>query len=247
MTKQYWGFHKETLIVNQTPVEARVVAEQALIPKTALKVKPLPDKEGFQVCVVLDENKCAVGSEYIEDHRGKTVYNKQAPAQSKVVTQLGAIEEGWTLKVSPTPYHTFSESLDDWELTPEAAQKQLSDALKASKSDIDSTAADISNRWTRFAEEYEKREAQALAFKGAGYTGECGDYITMFSKRAGLTTTEATDLILLQAETLRTLQAQLASERMRKYELDACATVESIQLLAQEICTNLTAIGESHE
>ncbi len=247
MTKQYWGFHKETLIVNQTAVGTRLVAGQALIPKTALKEKPLPEKEGFQVCAILDENKCAVGSEYVEDHRDKMIFDKQDPNKAKLVVTLGVIEDGWTLKEPPTSYHTFSELLDDWELTPEAAQKQFSDVLKASKSDIDSTAADISNRWTRFAEEYEKREAQALAFKAAGYTGECGDYITMFSERAGLTTTEATDLILLQAETLRTLQAQLASERMRKYELDACATVESIQLLAQEICTNLTAIGENHE
>ncbi len=235
---KYWTIEKKT-----REVIGSGDADKWNIPRNALLVEPLPPKEGFSV-VATDDLK---GTEYIENHRGKTVYNKQAPTQSKAVTQLGVIEEGWTLKESPTPYHTFSDLLDDWELTPEADQKQFSDALKASKSEIDSTAADISNRWTRFAEEYEKREAQALAFKGAGYTGECGNYITMFSERAGLTTTEATDLILLQAETLRTLQAQLASERMRKYELDACATVELIQLLAQEICTNLTVIGDSYE
>ncbi len=235
---KYWTIEKET-----KEVIGSGDTDKWNMPRNVLMVEPLPPKEGFAV-VAVDDLK---GTEYVEDHRGKTVYKKQAPTQSKIVIQLGAIEDGWTLKEPPTSYHTFSELLDDWELTPEAAQKQFSDELKASKSEIDSTAADISNRWTRFAEEYEKREAQALAFKNAGYTGECGDYITMFSDRAGLATTEATDLILLQAETLRTLQAQLASERMRKYELDDCSTVESIQLLAQEICTNLTAIGESHE
>lgn len=175
-----------------------------------------------------------------------TAYNKQTQEQ-KEFDDKSLVTDDYTLKSPPSPHHTFSDLLDDWELTPEGAEQQRADALKASKAAIDNKAASITSHWTRFSEEYITREAQALAFKEAGYQGECGAYITMFSQRANLTPAQATDLILQQAEGLRALQEQLANERMRKYELDACATVEDIQTLTTEIITNLTTIGDSYE
>ncbi len=157
------------------------------------------------------------------------------------------VTDDYTLKQPATNYHTWNAELDDWELTATAADEQLADTLKASKASIDSTSSEISQHWTRFSDEYLEREVQAIAFKEAGYTGECGNYITMYSTRANKTEQEATDTILQQADDLRALQEQLASERMRKYELDACETVEAITALTTEICNNLKAIGDSYE
>ncbi|MCG6410505.1 hypothetical protein K6U17_14885 [Vibrio fluvialis] len=157
------------------------------------------------------------------------------------------VTDDYTLKQSPTSYHTWNAEQSDWELTATAAAEQLADTLKASKASIDNTSSAIAQQWTRFSEEYLEREAQALAFKQAGYTGECGNYVTMYSTRANKTEQEATDIILQQADGLRALQEQLASERMRKYELDACETVEAITVLTTEICNNLKAIGDSYE
>lgn len=157
------------------------------------------------------------------------------------------VTDDYTLKQPPTSYHTWNAEQSDWELTATAAAQQLADTLKASKASIDNTSSAIAQQWARFSEEYLEREAQALAFKEAGYTGECGNYITMYSTRANKTEQEATDIILQQADGLRALQEQLASERMRKYELDACETVEAITVLTTEICNNLKAIGDSYE
>ncbi|WP_417536349.1 hypothetical protein [Methylophaga sp.] len=109
MSKQYWLVNKETLIINQTAINARVVAGQCQIPRTALLTKPLEPKDGFQVCAVLDENGCAIDSVYVEDHRDKTIYNTQDCKQSKTVEKLGAVEDGWTLE---KPITQFDEWID---------------------------------------------------------------------------------------------------------------------------------------
>lgn len=111
MSKQYWLFCKETLIVNQTAINARKVACQDQIPRTALLKQPKIDIEGFQVCAVLDDNCCAIDSEYVEDHRGKTIYNTQDCTQLKTVEKLGTIDEYWTL-LKPTT--RFDEWVDAW-------------------------------------------------------------------------------------------------------------------------------------
>ncbi|MFV0449454.1 MAG: hypothetical protein ACK5MF_13515 [Vibrio sp.] len=95
--QQYWLFDKETLIINQVALIAKQRAGQYQIPRYGLMSKPLEEKDGYQVCAVLDENGCAIDSEYVEDHRDKTIYNTQDCTQSKTVEKLGAVEDGWTL------------------------------------------------------------------------------------------------------------------------------------------------------
>ncbi|MDW6017637.1 hypothetical protein SBW85_07580 [Vibrio plantisponsor] len=175
-----------------------------------------------------------------------TAYSKETK-ESKQFDDKTLVTDDYTLKQPASSYHTWNAEQGDWELTATAAAEQLADTLKASKASIDNTSSTIAQQWTRFSEEYLEREAQAIAFKEAGYTGECGNYITMYSTRANKTEQEATDIILQQADGLRALQEQLASERMRKYELDACETVEAITALTTEICNNLKAIGDSYE
>ncbi|ELE8119486.1 hypothetical protein RB980_002093 [Vibrio fluvialis] len=235
---KYWIIDPKTRLV-----VGSAEATKWNIPRNALLVEPLPEKEGFAVVASEDLQS----TEYIEDYRGQTIYNKLKPSEFKTVLSLGAVEDGFTLKQPPSFYHTFDDDGDDWQLTEEAEIQQLTDTRKASKASIDNTSSAIAQQWTRFSEEYLEREAQALAFKEAGYTGECGNYITMYSTRAGKTEQQATDIILQQADGLRALQEQVASERMRKYELDACETVEAITALTTEICNNLKAIGDSYE
>lgn len=111
-TQQYWLFNKETLIINQTALIARCVAGQYQIPRTALLKQPLEEKDGYQVCAVLDANGYAIDSEYVEDHRDKTIYQTQDCKQSKTVEKLGSIEDGWTL-LKPTTQ--FDEWIDgEW-------------------------------------------------------------------------------------------------------------------------------------
>lgn len=115
--QQYWLFDKETLIINQTALVAKRRAGQDLYPRTALLKQPLKEKDGHQVCAVLDENGCAIDSEYVEDHRDKTAYNTQDCTQSKTVEKLGAIEDGWTLLKPKDPRQKWqgSEWVDDAE------------------------------------------------------------------------------------------------------------------------------------
>lgn len=181
-----------------------------------------------------------------EKHIKVTAYNKQNQ-QPKQFDDKSLVDDEYTINKPPTAYHTFNTELGNWELTAIAAEKQLTDAIKTSKASIDITAAEITEKWTRFAEEYKVREAQALAFKEAGYIGECGNYITMYSTRSNKTEQEATDIILQQADGLRVLQEQLASERMRKYELDDYETLDAITAITTEICNTLKAIGDSYE
>lgn len=118
---QYWLFDKETLIINQAALTARVVAGQAQIPKTALRVKPKAEKDGFQVLAIVDQSGVATGSEYVEDHRGKTIYNTQDCTQSKAVEKLGEIEGGWTI-LKPTTQ--FDEWINNTWVTNQQAQHE---------------------------------------------------------------------------------------------------------------------------
>nr|WP_118787974.1 hypothetical protein [Haemophilus influenzae] len=113
---------------------------------------------------------------------------------------------------------------------------------------IDDTAANISSRWTRFAEEYKEREAAAEAFKAANYEGECSRYISDFAQRARLDNKTATNLILTQAASLKKLQMELANQRMRKYELKAPnLTIEQMQSIHDDIIKQMDNLMEAYQ
>lgn len=97
MSKQFRLFDPETLIVEEEVLTAACRAGQNMYPRTALLKEPLKDKKGYKVTVVLDEEGCAIDSEYTRDYRGKTIYNKSTCTNSKVVDTLGLIEDEWTL------------------------------------------------------------------------------------------------------------------------------------------------------
>lgn len=244
----YYTYNKETLVVNQKGISTTLRQALPEYPRDALLIKPLPEKEGFVVRVCVFENGRPTATEYVADHRGKTIYNKEKPTESKQVEKLGDVEDGWTLKKPPTPYHTFNSALDDWELTAQAQATQRADVIQHSITSIDNTAAAVTSHWTRFTTEYEESEKAAIEYKAAGYAGDASVFITSYADAAGVTYQQATDTILQQADGLRSLQSALRAERMRKYALkDPALTLDEITALHDDIVANIKALGESYE
>lgn len=108
---------------------------------------------------------------------------------------------------------------------------------------IDDAVASIYGRFTRFAIEYEEREAQAQAYKDAGYTGPVPDMVAQFATPAGMQPQAATDLILAQAANLRTAQAALSALRMRKYEVLRAESDAQAQAAVDAILQAIAAVG----
>ncbi|CAM2802660.1 hypothetical protein [Vibrio diazotrophicus] len=120
MIDVYYTYNKETLVVNQEGVSTTKNSKIPEYPRDALLVKPLEPKEGFVVRVCEFVNGRPTATEYVVDHRGKTIYNKANPLESKQVKDLGEIEEGWTLTQPPHQYVTWSEALNDWQIDTQA-------------------------------------------------------------------------------------------------------------------------------
>lgn len=108
---------------------------------------------------------------------------------------------------------------------------------------IDEAVATIYGRFTRFAIEYQEREAQAQAYKDAGYTGPVPPRVSEFATPAGMPAQAATDLILQQAVNLRAAQGALSALRMRKHEVLRAATDGQAQAVAAEILAGIAVIG----
>lgn len=115
----------------------------------------------------------------------------------------------------------------------------------AAAAQIDEAVASIYGRFTRFQLEYTEREAQAQAFKDAGYTGPVPPRVAEFATPAGMPAQAATDLILQQAVNLRTAQGELSALRMRKYEVLRAATDAAAQAVASEILAGVEAVGRA--
>ncbi|ELI5739147.1 hypothetical protein RRK58_003162 [Vibrio fluvialis] len=120
MIEVYYIYDKETLIVNQEGISTTRFSALPEYPRNALLIKPFPEKEGFVVRVCDFENGRPTATEYVADHRGKAIYNKTNPLESKTVKDLGEIEEGWILTKPPHQYVTWSEELSDWEVDNQA-------------------------------------------------------------------------------------------------------------------------------
>ncbi|TKF77905.1 hypothetical protein FCV62_14185 [Vibrio kanaloae] len=104
--KYYWPVDPSTQEVGE-PVKAMYRGGIHHIPRTALKTKPVDGKDGFVVIAVIDDDGLAIGSELIEDHRDKTVYDQSKCNKFQKVTELGPLPEGWTLDVPATKF-------DEW-------------------------------------------------------------------------------------------------------------------------------------
>ncbi|BBF06637.1 hypothetical protein [Haemophilus influenzae] len=146
----------------------------------------------------------------------------------------------------PTELHKWNGN--SWIVDKKKKTEIKRELIKNLVDSIDDTAANISARWTRFAEEYKEREAAAIAFKEANYEGECSRYITDFAQRAGLDNKTATNLILTQAAGLKKLQMELANQRMRKYELKLEAlSDEELKNIHDDIIGKMQTLAEAQQ
>lgn len=87
------------------------------IPRDALQSEPIPPKQGFAVVAVLDKSGKAIDSEYLEDHRGTTIYDKLDCTASEVVSELGPIKDGFT---PDKPLTAWDEWINDAWVTNES-------------------------------------------------------------------------------------------------------------------------------
>ena len=146
----------------------------------------------------------------------------------------------------PTELHKWNGN--SWIVDEKKKTEIKRELIKNLVDSIDDTAANISSRWTRFAEEYKEREAAAIAFKEANFTGEVSVYISSFATVAGLDNQSASLLILQQAEKLRALQQQLAVQRMRKYELKHEAlSDEKLKNIHEDIVSKMRQLAEAQQ
>ena len=146
----------------------------------------------------------------------------------------------------PTELHIWNGN--SWVIDEEKQTEIKRELIKRLVDSIDDTAANISSRWTRFAEEYKEREAAAIAFKAANYEGECSRYISDFAQRARLDNKTATNLILTQAAGLKKLQMELANQRMRKYELKHEAlSDEELKNIHDDIVSKMRQLAEAQQ
>lgn len=93
--KYYYPIDNQTNEV-LAPVKAEYRGGMYHIPRDALQLEPLQPKQGFAVVAVLDESGKAIDSEYVEDHRGTTIYDESDCTKSEVVAELGPIKKGFT-------------------------------------------------------------------------------------------------------------------------------------------------------
>ncbi|HHF3504368.1 hypothetical protein MYT63_07310 [Haemophilus influenzae] len=146
----------------------------------------------------------------------------------------------------PTELHKWNGN--SWIVDEKKKTEIKRELIKNLVDSIDDTAANISSRWTRFAEEYKEREAAAIAFKAANYEGECSRYISDFAQRARLDNKTATNLILTQAAGLKKLQMELANQRMRKYELKHEAlSDEKLKNIHEDIVSKMRQLAEAQQ
>ncbi|EJL6858564.1 hypothetical protein NMS86_000997 [Vibrio cholerae] len=131
------------------------------MPRNVLLVEPLPTKEGF--AVVAKSN--LRGSEYIVDHRGKTIYNKSNPLESKQVEKLGEIEEGWTLNRPPHQYVAWSEVLDDWQVDTQSKYEAEVQQVMNTRESLYVRIVDRLNNEAKMIRRVEGNEAKAAEYE----------------------------------------------------------------------------------
>ncbi|PNH91343.1 hypothetical protein [Vibrio diazotrophicus] len=131
------------------------------MPRNVLLVEPLPAKAGFAVVAKTDLS----GTEYVADHRGKTVYNKAKPLDSKQVKELGEIEDGWTLTQPPHQYVTWNQKLDDWQTDSQAKYEAELQQVTDIRASLYVQIVDRLNNEAKMIRRVEGNEAKAAEYE----------------------------------------------------------------------------------
>ena len=165
MIDVYYTYNKDTLEVNQVSVSATKFSKIPEYPRDALLVKPLEPKEGFLVRVCKFENGRPTATEYVADHRGKAIYNKANPLESKQVKDLGDIEDGWTLTQPPHQYVTWNEELADWETDVQAKYEPELQQVANTRESLYAQIVDRLNNEAKMIRRVEGNEVKAAEYE----------------------------------------------------------------------------------
>ena len=178
---------------------------------------------------------------YIPDYRGQTAYRTDTGEEATVI-HAGELPPELTLTPRPSEYHTWSGKA--WTLSESAAAQALADAQAQGAAQINDAVEAVLQPLTRFEVEYKRREAQARAYRDAGYKGDVPCQVAAFAKPTGKTPKEAADIILAQSEMLYATLDRLGEMRMRKFELQSLATPDDVSERTTEILGGIALIAE---
>lgn len=178
---------------------------------------------------------------YITDHRGQTAYRTDT-GEEDIVIHAGELPPELTLTPPPSEYHVWDGKA--WVLSESAAAQALADAQAQGAAQINDAVKEVLQPLTRFEVEYKRREAQARAYRDAGYKGDIPCQVDAFAKPTGKTPKEAADIILAQAEMLYAALDRLGEMRMRKFELQSLATPDDVFERTTEILGGIALIAE---
>lgn len=118
--------------------------------------------------------------------------------------------------------------------------QQIKNSLTAK---VDDYISNIYFKWARFRDEYIEREAAARAFKDGGYVGDPGIWVSSFATNSGKTNQQAADLIIAQADALRSALEDLGALRMQKYEIFSAESSAAAQAKYSQIVADANTIA----
>ena len=206
--------------------------ESWLIPAGCIDTEPPAAKAGQAA----KWDAAAKKWQYIPDHRGQTAYRTDN-GQPETVQTAGELSSELTLTPRPSEYHVWDGKA--WVLSESAAAQALADAQAPGAAQINDAVEAVLQPLTRFEVEYKRREAQARAYRDAGYKGDVPCQVAAFAKPTGKTPKEAADIILAQSEMLYSLLDKLGELRMRKFELGSLKTAAEVKTRTAEIVAQI--------
>lgn len=209
-----------------------MAADNWLLPARCVDAAP-PDPKADQVAQWQPEKQEWT---YIPDYRGQTAYRTDTGEEDTVI-HAGELPPELTLTPRPSEYHTWSSKA--WTLSESAAAQALADAQAQGAAQINDAVEAVLQPLTRFEVEYKRREAQARAYRDAGYKGDVPCQVAAFAKPTGKTPKEAADIIIAQADMLYSLLDKLGELRMCKFELGSLKTAAEVETRTAEIVAQI--------
>lgn len=221
------------LFVTTTPAwPDPMAADSWLLPARCVDAAP-PEAKAGQTAQWQPEKKAW---QYIPDYRGQTAYRTDN-GQPETVTAAGELPAGLTLTPCPGACHRWDGKA--WVLSESAAAQALADAQAQGAAQINDAVEAVLQPLTRFEVEYKRREAQARAYRDAGYKGDVPCQVAAFAKPTGKTPKEAADIIIAQADMLYSLLDKLGELRMCKFELGSLKTAAEVETRTAEIIAQI--------
>ena len=110
---------------------------------------------------------------------------------------------------------------------------------------IDAAVLAVYDRPMSLSKEYESREKAAADYRAAGYAGTVPARLAGFATPAGMTPTQAADLVLSQSAQMRGALDSLGDLRMRKYEVQRATTEAAARTVHTDIMAQIAAIASA--